>query len=224
MPPTRITKSSISEDPRVRGDGNRREVILLGATETFGQLLNRFDDKKDELKIRGDLSRLADEKERALAELGRMVMIREGGSPETSPYREGIAAVQAVEERERAKQDELQRLLNANAAPQAQPGGGAPRVTCPSCGTVVAVSAVCCPSCGDTLAEPKSQYKQCATCGTYYPADHRFCINDGSELVELTVVQPADPAPAPEARACPSCGASVGAGDRFCGSCGTPLA
>ena len=206
-----------------------KAVILLGATETFGQLLNRFDDKKDEIKIRGELSRLADEKERLLTELGRMVLAREGSSPQTSPYAEGLAAIQDIENQENAKNEELKRLLSVPPATQTQ-GATIPQVTCSHCGTTVAISVLCCPSCGDNLAEQKAQFKQCGQCGTYYSSDNRFCINDGCELVDLPVSQAQpepDQTPQPqeeESLTCSSCGASIDAHDRFCGSCGARIA
>lgn len=166
----------------------------MGATESFGQFLNLIDSKKDEVKVKGELARLAKEKERLLAELGRAVMSWEQNLPQDWPFADAMAAVKAVEAQESERQQELVRIQQASYSAQqlSTPvqASGVPMVSCPSCQTQVPLTAACCPSCGGDLSTVRKQYKQCPKCGAYYPAGNRFCMNDGGELEDIPNPEP----------------------------------
>lgn len=212
----------------------------MGATETFDQFLSLEDIKKDETRVRDELSGLGREKERLLAELGRVVISYDQSQLPDVPFAELIADIRSVEEQENSCQQELARIEAASSYIQQRNGtvqtSGAPMVSCPSCHASVSLVAACCPRCGDDLSEVRGQYKRCVTCGAYYPAEYRFCVDDGGELVSLSApVQEADSSydscdsevdeSATEASisVCPNCGEPAGEGDVFCGSCGTRL-
>lgn len=162
--------------------------------------------------MRGELSRLAKEKERLFAELGRSVMSWEQNLPRNFPFADNIAAIKSIEAQEAERQQELARIQQASYSAQqlSTPvqASSTPMVSCPSCQAQVPITAAHCPSCGCDLSAARQQYKRCAKCGTYYPADNRFCINDGCELEDIPNPKPAPDLPAGSSGSVDSFGSS----------------
>lgn len=217
-------------------------------TALLGKGMDAADKKTQELKLQSELNRIATSKEKALADLGRAVIVREGSHPSfAATYADQVKAIGDLEAQEEAIRQRLEALQvsdilvsgtalqTATAAVQGH--------ACPACGTPVVLEAMYCPSCGDNLATLKAQFKKCPTCNIYYPQDSAFCEKCGTKTVMLEIAKAitstSEPQKlenevgqaAPEAvriveettpavNACSFCGAPLKPGAAFCGSCG----
>lgn len=222
-------------------------------TALLGKGMDAADKKTQEFRLQSELGRIGSSKEKALAELGRAILAKEGGnSAFVSAFADQIKAIGDFEAQEEALRKRIEALQSsnvlvsgvamqtANAAVQGH--------SCPACGSPVALEAMFCPACGDNLAVLKSQFKKCPNCNIYYSDESAFCEKCGSKTVQLEIAHAASApvadsasdangedggAPSPlsgdlvadvaEEGKCPHCGATLRPGAAFCGACGTSL-
>ena len=222
-------------------------------TALLGKGMDAADKKTQELKLQSELNRLGTSKERALANLGRAVLMQEGSNPTfVSTYADKVKVIGDLEAQEEDLRKRIESLQSSNTlvsgvamqAANATVQGHA----CPSCGTPVALESMYCPACGDNLATLKAQFKRCPNCGIYYSADSAFCEKCGSRTEELEIATAAsiptsdgaeegavlsfnglDPNASAatddldDSKACPNCGASLKPDAAFCSECGSRL-
>lgn len=183
-------------------------------TALLGKGMNAADKKSQEYRLQNELGRIASLKEKALADLGRAVLLKEGSSSSFAfDYADHIKVIGDLEAQESSikKQIELLQknetlvtdstMQTANAAVQG--------ILCSACGSPVNLEVMYCQNCGDNLAELKSKYKKCATCNVFYPIDCVFCEKCGSKTVELEVAKPMSAAISADTASVPVSAASV---------------
>lgn len=206
--------------------------IFDDMTALLGRGMDAADKKTQEVRIQSEINRIDASKEKALAELGRAVLTKEGGQPAfASTYAEQVKVIGDLEAQAEALRLQLEGLrsrdnLVGGVAMQAA-NAAVSGHSCPSCGTPVALESMYCPSCGDNLEVLKRQFRRCPNCNTYHTADASFCERCGTKTVELEIAQK-HPIEQPtlaaaEVPTCPQCGHPLKEGASFCGNCGTQV-
>lgn len=183
-----------------------------------GRGMNTVDRKSQAFKLQAELNRIANEKEKAFADLGRAVYVREGMN---STYTEHVQAIANLDSQEANLQQQLAGLQRVNDNRQS-------RHACPVCGNLVSLDSPHCPICGDNLAALKSQFRRCPNCNSYFSADSFFCEQCGGRTIELEISASAprrdtnvrDDSNVGQRSICPHCGGTIRSGTIFCGNCG----
>lgn len=209
-------------------------------TVLFGNGIDLAGKKAETIKLQADLTKTTAAIEAAYAALGRAVLQGEASNQTfLRSYESQVSSVTELEKHAAETGSRIEGLNRATAVPKQQMSFATtmvPMGTCPSCGTMVAVSSPYCPMCGSNLRTLKERYVWCPSCNAYFEEGTTFCINCGSRLQQLPVapervaehpvetavpVEPVNPEPA--SSICPGCGNPVDPGDMFCGVCGTHL-
>ena len=123
-----------------------------------GKGMNAVDRKTKSLKLQAELSRVSNEKGRALTELGRMVYAREGENEAfLDTYGQQIQFIRDFESQEANLREQIAELQNANnVAPQAPPAQEVFATHCSSCGAGVPEGSLFCIACGTRLEVPEA--------------------------------------------------------------------
>lgn len=217
-------------------------------TVLLGRGMDAADKKTQTIKLQAEMSHLGARKEKALAELGRALLMQEGGNPALmAAFPDQIRAIEDLETQEEALRQRIDALQNSSVLSAIKTTNTvAQEYSCPACGSSVTLDTMFCPNCGDNLAVLKSQFRRCPNCDTYYPSDALFCEKCGSRTEDLVVAKTpgmpvvqeshvdAEASPnavdsvetsnaATDVQICQKCGAPIVANASFCGKCGSPL-
>lgn len=163
-----------------------------------GKGMNSVDKKAQTIKLQANLSTVNDSLKKAYIEFGQTVYANEHtNSYFVSSYSAQIDRISDLESKAaeiRKQIDEINKAQSVLSNPAAVGAGqlGVPTGHCADCGCQVSISYQRCPQCGNNLADLKSRYVWCPSCGTYYPAadEIRFCMNCGHLTEPVPVAEP----------------------------------
>lgn len=163
-----------------------------------GKGMNSVDKKAQTIKLQANLSTVNDSLKKAYIEFGQAVYANErSNSYFASSYSAQIDRISDLEGKaaEIHRQiDEINRAQSVPPSPAPVGSGqsGVPTGHCANCGCQVSISYQRCPQCGNNLADLKSRYVWCPSCGAYYPVEDeiRFCMNCGHPTEPVPVAEP----------------------------------